>query len=397
MNLQNLQTPCFLLDEDELQRCLSGLGDALAGLFSRSTVSYSVKTNSLPFLLKRIADLGCYAEVVSYQEYELAIRCGFSKDRIIYNGPLKSKDTFLDAIENGAKVNIETWREIRWLKELPQDKQYGVGLRLNINISQVSSEDEASEEDDSRFGFRAETGEFQKAVAMISDVPNVSVKGIHTHREPRTRSVSFYQNVIRYTQHVLESMALQLEYWDLGGGFFGPMPDKPSFADYTKAFYDVMEPWARQLTVIVEPGNAIVASCFDYLAEVIDVKHHEDKMFITTDATRNDIDPFFRKSCYFHEIIPVSPVVEGRGKTSLLQVVGGLSCLEYDRLFTLPPGSEQLYEGDRILFHRVGAYTMTLSPLFIHFFPTIYVKSGDGFCEVRHEWTVGQMMGEKKL
>ena len=32
---------------------------------------------------------------------------------------MKSKSTFLEAIAGGAIVNIETKREIEWLKELP--------------------------------------------------------------------------------------------------------------------------------------------------------------------------------------------------------------------------------------------------------------------------------------
>ena len=56
--------------------------------------------------------------MVSHDEYELAVFCGFRPDQIIYNGPMKSKETFLDAVRNGAIVNIETKRELHWLEEL---------------------------------------------------------------------------------------------------------------------------------------------------------------------------------------------------------------------------------------------------------------------------------------
>ena len=59
-----------------------------------------------------------YAEVVSYDEYNLVLKCGFDKSHIIYNGPMKDKASFIDALENGAIVNIETKRELDWLLEL---------------------------------------------------------------------------------------------------------------------------------------------------------------------------------------------------------------------------------------------------------------------------------------
>ena len=113
-----LTTPCFVLDNQELRKSIVGFQRALNNCFSRYAIGYSVKTNSLPFCLQKAREQGCFAEVVSADEYELALKCGFKKDRIVYNGPMKSHDTFIDAITSGAIVNIETHREIDWLKDL---------------------------------------------------------------------------------------------------------------------------------------------------------------------------------------------------------------------------------------------------------------------------------------
>ena len=92
-------------------------------------------------MLVILKQLGCYAEVVSYTEYELALLEGFDKTHIIYNGPLKSKETFLDAIKNGAIVNIETKRELDWLAYLDPNKNYGVGIRVNLDLGSISPTD----------------------------------------------------------------------------------------------------------------------------------------------------------------------------------------------------------------------------------------------------------------
>lgn len=132
MLYKEIQTPCFVLDERDLINSICGFQKALREKFCNSIVGYSVKTNSLPYILSIAKEHKCYAEVVSYHEYQLALRIGFKKSHIIYNGPLKSKNTFLDAITNRAIVNIETWREIEWLQDLPKDRIWQVGIRLGM-------------------------------------------------------------------------------------------------------------------------------------------------------------------------------------------------------------------------------------------------------------------------
>ena len=387
---QKLSTPCFILDEEELVRNINEFRTVLESRFKSAVIGYSVKTNSLPAVLQIAKDHGCYAEVVSYHEYSLALRVGFDKRHIIYNGPLKSKETFLQAVKNGAIVNVECWREIEWLRELPHDQHYKVGIRLNINISKVSSEDADGPDDDSRFGFSYESGDFGRAVDDILAIDNIKIVGIHTHREPKTRSVGFYKRVIAYVSSIILDSKLNLSYWDLGGGFYGIMPGKPTYQQYVDGFYEAMPEKLRNIAIVVEPGNAVVASASDYLMQVIDVKEHDGRFYVCTNGTRNDVDPFFHKSDYFKEFL-----LDDSKEHSLAdnpQVVSGLSCLEYDRLFEMPKGSPKLICGDRILFHRVGAYTMTLSPLFIHYFPNVYLQQEGRYSLLREEWDVDQFI-----
>ena len=59
--------------------------------------------------------------------------------------------------------------------------------------------------------------------------------------------------------------------------------------------------------------------------------------------------------------------------------------MEHDRLFELKDAG-QILPGDRIIYHKVGAYTMALSPLFIKWFPGVYVRNGDTVSMVRSRW-----------
>lgn len=381
-----LQTPCYILDVEELKRSINGFQYALSLNFQKFRVGYSVKTNSTPYCIKKAGDFGAYAEVVSYDEYALALLCGFTPERIIYNGPMKSKETFLEAVECKAVVNVETKRELLWLKELDANRTYEVGLRLNINISRVSEEDADGDNDNSRFGFSDETGEFLDAVNFINGLPNVKLAGLHIHRTAHSRSIRFYERSIAFACSIIKKYNLKIDYLDVGGGYFGIFPDKPTYRQYSDAFFNVLKANSLEnVCLIVEPGNALVASCFSFLSEVIDAKQVEkDTWFITTDGSRNDVDPFFRKSGYLDEELysQSTPTVKK-------QIISGCTCLEYDRLFTME-NKPLLSVGDRILYHNVGAYTMCLTPMFIRYLPDIYAFEDSGYKLVREKWTAGE-------
>ena len=153
MILKSIETPAYIIRKNILKESIESFKIVLNKNFSKSILSYSLKTNSLPYVLKMIKYYNAYAEVVSHDEYELAKLIGFKIENIVYNGPLKSKETFLEALKNGAIVNIETKLEIEWLKDLPQDISYSIGIRINIDLGLISPEDAKEDEYYSRFGF----------------------------------------------------------------------------------------------------------------------------------------------------------------------------------------------------------------------------------------------------
>lgn len=394
LKAENLQTPCFIFNEAEFFRSVKGFQQALIQTNGKGVVGYSVKTNSLPYMLSMACALDCYAEVVSYDEYALAQACGFEKNKIVYNGPMKSKETFLDAIKHGAIVNIETKRELEWLYELPKDKTFNVGIRLSINISKVSPEDADGDDDFSRFGFSNDTDEFELALNKIRTLPNVKLNGLHIHRTTHSRSVVFYERSIAYAAKVIHKYNLQLDYLDVGGGYFGIFPNKPTYQVYCEAITKACKTHGLEnLLLIVEPGNAIQASALAFLTEVIDVKQIKPELYnVATDGSRNDVDPFFKKRSYLMEI----QRLDNNGPIVAHQIISGCTCLEYDQLTELH-NQPLLRLGDRVRYNNVGAYTMCLSPLFIRLFPRVYAQCGDEYTEVREAWSVKELMQNSNL
>lgn len=107
------------------------------------------------------------------------------------------------------------------------------------------------------------------------------------------------------------------------------------------------------------------------------------RRIVTINGSRTNIDPLMMKSNYFYEIMSDS-------KTTIKeQVICGYTCLEYDRLMKIENNVE-LQIGDKIKFNKIGAYSIALSPLFIEYFPKVYVKNENGYMCVRERWDIDE-------
>ena len=78
------------------------------------------------------------------------------------------------------------------------------------------------------------------------------------------------------------------------------------------------------------------------------------------------------------------------------QTVCGFTCMEDDRLFDMIDQPE-LHVGDRIAFKKSGGYTMCLTPLFIRYFPRVYVEEAGTYRIVRDAWGPDEYMSGSHL
>ena len=383
MIYNNLNTPCFVVDKQILDDGISLLTSSLEKYWNNYIVGYSFKTNSLPWLVNYVKQKGFYAEVVSDDEYSLARLMNFDEDKVVYNGPIKSKETFIEAMNFGCIVNVDTKREIEWLKELPKDKSYKVGVRINFDIESACPTESACGDEGGRFGFCYENGEFKNAVDVIQAMENVSVCGIHLHCSSKTRSLNIYKAIAQMACKIKEEFDINFEYVDIGGGFFGGMDNRPKFPDYLKLVSEILSKAYNQTEtmIIVEPGMSLIGPAIDFVTSVIDVKDTTYNRFVVTDGSRTNIDPLMTKSAYFDEIIYQNE----NGAEMKKQVICGFTCMEHDRLFVLE-NSKELMVDDKIVYHKVGAYTMCLSPLFIKYFPNVLLNDNGKLTVIRDKW-----------
>jgi diaminopimelate decarboxylase len=401
-NNKVIPTPYFLLDEVALETEVNSLQGVVDRYWQNSIIGYSVKTNSFPPLLSRLKNLGLTAEVVSFDEYELAIRVGFKPDQIICNGPIKDISWINQIIENYSYINIDSKNELDIIKIYAiknPDHKLKVGLRVNVDLETCFPGESNAGVNGSRFGFSYESGELSETITLLQKVPNIALVGLHLHVSTKTRSLDIYKYLTNMFSEIVSEFKLkQIEYFDIGGGFYGGVPDKPGWNDYLMVISQELQAHgycSDNLKLIIEPGVSLIASVFSYRATVVDVKKTSRQQYAVLDGSRIHVDPMWHKESYFYEIQRSGADCPGQIVDS--QELVGFTCMENDR-FLMLKNEKSLQVGDFVIFKKVGAYTMTLSPLFISYYPAVYSIDVKGKVEcLREKWTVDEFLNKSKF
>ena len=385
-----LPTPYYRIDETRLNSDIDMLKGALDKDWNNYTCSYSVKTNSLPWLLDHFRENGFFAEVVSAEEYELAKRIGYKPSEVIYNGPIKDRRAFEEVLLSGGYVNLDSNYEPAWVEELATahpDKEFNVGLRVNYDLATLIPDEVLADEEGSRFGYCYENGSLKEVVDRLQAIENVKIAGLHLHSSTKSRSVNAYRALAKVAVLIAKEYSLDLDYVDMGGGYYGGVKDKPDFRTYVPAIAEVLGEFfdKNKTKLIMEPGVSMVSSSFEFVTSVIDKKQVREHRYVIIDGSRVNLNPQVTRRWYPHRF-EISGDTNTRDRLTA-QMICGATCMEYDRLFNAE-NEPELLSGDRVIFTNAGGYTMCLTPLFIHYFPAVYVKKADGtLFTARRPWT----------
>lgn len=387
--MEMLQTPYFVIDEAILQKYYHMLTDSLCRNWGNYLVGYSFKTNSLPWLVSFVKKNGAYAEVVSEDEYLLARHLGYQNHEIIYNGPYKSESSFREVLLAGGYVNLDSQLELSWLSRLASEypaQTFSIGIRANFDLEKMCPGETTMGEISGRFGFCYETGKFAEALQILRDIPNVSVTGLHLHSSSKSRSVKIFRSIAQMACKLQQEFGLSLSYVDLGGGYCGGMEGRPEYPDYFPAVAEELSKCftPEKTKLIVEPGISLISKCSTFVTSVFDTRDIKGTRYVMTDGSRFNIDATMIKTSHLFHIIEKEqtnemPVIPQ-------QVISGYTCMECDRMF-IYENQPELIPGDQIVYENVGGYTMSLNPLFIQYFPPVYIKRNGSLIQVRRKWT----------
>ena len=385
-------TPFYIMNPDKYRHNINGFVNAFKRKYDKIIAGYSFKTNYVPALCKIARDEGCYAEVVSEMEYALAQKIGFKN--IIFNGPIKRPAILKQALEDGAIINLDSEYEVVFVCQYKQenpDKNVKVGMRININLTDEHGN--STIQCGLRFGrFGFPDDIIGRNIERLRN-SGVNIISLHGHTSTSDRAVLNYKIITQHMLAICEKYKLNdLEYFDIGGGFFGAAPEgmdltgRPKYEDYVECVLGeaLLNEWFKkqQPAIVIEPGSSVVSNVFTYYTKVYQNKKIGKVNFVMVDGTVFDVKPTMHSNNLPHEDYRSND----NDETYVCDVVGS-TCMEKDVLLkevVLP----KMKSGDYIQFKGVGAYTICMTPTFINYLEPILMQEGEGYVEVRRRQTI---------
>ena len=383
-----LQTPCFVFDEPELRANFADFDRALKEAWSPlARVAYSVKTNPFGWVLDVAREEGCMAEVVSGDEFWLALEQGFDARDVVFNGPVKTRDWLRWAFDHGATVNLDSVRDVAWTCEYAAEHPgVPVGVRVNVELERHCPGETLTGENGGRFGFCYENGELARTVAELR-AAGADVCGLHMHVTTRSRSQRVYRVLAEHAARIARELGIELRWVDMGGGFYGGgKRNEGAYEEYAAtmaaALREVADPAACAL--YVEPGGAVVCTPGRYVGKVVDAKATTAGRFVSCELSRINVDHEMKKTSYPLHLSAAGSREEGLAGRDVLgeQVLCGYTCMESDRMCVLRE-TGALEVGDTVVVDFAGAYSMSFTPgMFICYPPAVYARDARGACRL---------------
>ncbi len=372
-------TPYYMMFPAIYKNNVNNFKQAFLERYEKIIIGYSFKTNYVPALGKLAKEIGCYAEVVSRMEYDLAKKLGFKN--IIFNGPIKTKETLVKAINDNAIINIDSMYEVDIICELNIEKPIKIGLRTNIDLFDENGVSKI--QNGLRVGrFGLTKNDLDCAINKLKE-KNIKIISLHGHTSSSDRAVLNYQLITEQMLDVCESFNLKdLEYFDIGGGFFGAAPEglnvenKPKYTDYSELVTNIVlnNKWFKKHKpyIVIEPGVSVVANVFSYVSMLYQKKYIANTNFISTDGTVFDVKPTLHSNNLPFKVVMQNP----SPYTKKVNIVGS-TCMEKDIILNQVDVPENVSFGDFLLINGVGAYTIALTPTFINYLsPIISIHNG---------------------
>lgn len=367
-NINEYHTPCYLLDKERLIFNCEKIRKAFQKKWKADNLifGYSIKTNNRPQFLEIVRELGWYAEAVSDFEIEMAKNCGYTYKNIIYNGTCR-KHMLFDALSGGAIVNLDSMEEVKSVSMYRGAAK--VGLRVNFDLEKACPGETTAGLRASRFGISYENRDLEKAICLLRNSKK-EIAGLHFHMSTTTRSTHVFKEIAKMAVHVIKEYHLNLDYIDIGGGFFGGkvVPEKPKMEDYAETICNTLKIAVdeNKTKLILEPGVSVVATAVTYLSSVTAVKDIRENRIVVLDGTALHINPFLQNRFQPYR------VYSGNKEKIKEQLITGSTCMEKD-YFVNMENEIMLSMGDKVEFFDAGAYTGVFNSSFILDTPRLYV------------------------
>ncbi|HNW48835.1 MAG: diaminopimelate decarboxylase [Bacteroidales bacterium] len=357
---KTLETPFYYYDMELLRETLKRYTDELKKYNYHA--HYALKANANVRVLSLIKDFGLGADCVSGNEVSLALKTGFSPDKVVYAGVGKSDKEIKTALEGGIFCfNCESVPEIEVINSIAESmgKKVGIALRINPDIDAHTHKYISTGRSQDKFGISPWM--FDEVLATIKKSSNINLIGLHFHVGSQITDLNVFSMLCKRVNEIQKwfiERGIFIENINLGGGLGIDYvnPDENPISDF-KNYFSIIN---SNLIVYpgqkihFEPGRTIVAQCGSLISRVLYVKMGKGKKFAILDAGMNDL---IRPALYqaSHRIDNLT----SKGRVMRYDVVGPV-CESSDRFgknLLLP----QTKRGDLVAIRSAGAYGQVMA------------------------------------
>jgi len=322
-------------------------------------VCYAVKANSNIAVLNVMARLGSGFDIVSQGELMRVLEAGGDPKKVVFSGVGKTSQEIAYALNLGIYCfNVESAAELERIQTVAQglNKVAPISLRVNPDVDAGTHPYISTGLKENKFGISIEQA--PKLYQYASTLSHVEIKGVDCHIGSQLTEVLPFLDALDRVLKLVDQLAEQgiaLSHIDVGGGLGVCYDDEtpPHPKEYAKAIAEKLV--GRDLTLIYEPGRAIMANAGILVTEVEYLKVNEERNFAIVDAAMNDL---IRPALYqaWQGIIEV----EQRDDiaSARYDVVGPI-CETGD--FLGKDRSLAIAAGDLLAVRSAGAYGFTMS------------------------------------
>jgi diaminopimelate decarboxylase len=302
-------TPVYVYSEQTLKRNAQVLKKIFVDRGFQ--VSYAMKANSNPAILKLLKSYGFGVDIVSSGEFKMALQCGFGGAEINFAGVGKSASELDMALDYDIEhFNVESRFELELLEARAEiaGKKAAVLLRLNPDIDPQTHPHISTGLKQNKFGMSPE--KVRHILKQAKAYPHIQFDGIHCHIGSQILHPQPFYDLIEYLSEftaALKTDGIEITHLDLGGGFG---------VNYEQPFEDILEttPFLENIAqraneelgeyqLHIQPGRVLVANAGILLNRVLGIKENGGHHFVVIDGATTDL---IRPALYdaYHAVYP---------------------------------------------------------------------------------------------
>ena len=301
-------TPTYVYSRATIERHWQAFDDAAGD--HPHLICYAVKANSNIAVLNVMARLGSGFDIVSAGELARVIKAGGDPKKVVFSGVGKTEHEIEYALEVGIKCfNVESEAEMHRINSVASrlNRIAPISIRVNPNVDAGTHPYISTGLKENKFGISIEKS--LELFVWANSQPNLNVKGVDCHIGSQLTEIAPFLDALDKLLALIDQLSdngVTISHLDLGGGlgvtYHDETPPHPS--EYMKAIMPKLS-HRKDLTILFEPGRAIMANAGILLTKVEFLKENEGKHFCIVDAAMNDN---IRPSLYsaWQNIVPVS-------------------------------------------------------------------------------------------